>query len=204
MVSEDPPWPELGQLVSLIVQQRTSTRAELARITGLARSTISQRVEDLLELGVLVESGEGPSSGGRRPTLLALNPAAGVVLAADFGATHARLAMATLSGQPEVERAVEIDIADGAAYLLAWLVDTFHEMLEERDRSAEDVRAVGIGVPGTVDFATGTVLWIMPGWDGTVVPEVLSKHFDVPIIVDNDVNVMCLGEYWSRVLPTRR
>lgn len=200
MVIEDRPWPELGQLVSLIVQQKTSTRAELARITGLARSTISQRIEDLLEVGVLVESGEGPSSGGRRPTLLALNPAAGVVLAADFGASHARLAMATLSGQPELERAVEIDIADGAAHLLAWLVDAFHEMLEERGRSSRDVRAVGIGVPGTVEFATGTVLWIMPGWDGTVVPEVLSKHFDVPIIVDNDVNVMCLGEYWSRGL----
>jgi len=82
--NEDRPWLEFGHLVSLVVQQQISTRAELARITGLARSTISQRVDELLSLGVLVEVGDGPSSGGRRPTLLALNPAAGVVLAADL------------------------------------------------------------------------------------------------------------------------
>lgn len=101
MSNENTPWLELGRLVSLVAQQKSSTRAELGRITGLARSTISQRVDQLLNLDVLVEAGEGPSSGGRRPTLISLNPAAGVVLAADLGATHARLAMATLSGEPE-------------------------------------------------------------------------------------------------------
>lgn len=90
MSNENTPWLELGRLVSLVAQQKSSTRAELGRITGLARSTISQRVDQLLNLDVLVEAGEGPSSGGRRPTLISLNPAAGVVLAADLGATHAR------------------------------------------------------------------------------------------------------------------
>ena len=62
-----------------------------------------------------------------------------------------------------------------------------------------------MGVPGPVEFATGTVVQppIMPGWDGVVVPEVLSSHFDVPIFVDNDVNIMGLGEYWSRGLAGR-
>jgi len=200
--NENHPWLELGQLVSLVVKQRTSTRAELARITGLARSTISQRVDELLSLGVLVEAGDGPSSGGRRPTLLALNPAAGVVLAADLGATHARLAMTTLSGQTEAEIGLEIDIADGPDRVLADLVDRFHELLEKNGRSPRDVRAIGVGVPGPVEFATGTVVQppIMPGWDGVVVPKVLSEHFDAQILVDNDVNIMGLGEYWSRGL----
>lgn len=193
---------ELGQLVSLVVQQQVSTRAELARITGLARSTISQRVDELLSLGVLVEVGDGPSSGGRRPTLLALNPAAGVVLAADLGATHARYAMTTLSGQPEAESAVEIDIADGPDVVLGAVVERFEETLRANGRSPADVKAIGIGVPGPVEFATGTVVQppIMPGWDGVVVPEVISKHFGAPIFVDNDVNIMGLGEYWSRGL----
>ena len=174
----------------------------MARTTGLARSTISQRVDELLDLGVLIEAGEGRSSGGRRPTLLALNPAAGVVLAADLGATHARIAMATLSGQPVAEGGAEMDIADGPEIVLGWLVDRFHEMLAANDRTAQEVRAVGMGVPGPVEFATGTVVQppIMPGWDGVVVPSVLSSHFDAPIFVDNDVNIMGLGEYWSRGL----
>ena len=202
MGNDERPWLELGQLVSLVVQHQNSTRAELARRTGLARSTISQRVDELLTLGVLIEAGDGPSSGGRRPTLLALNPAAGVVLAADLGATHARLAMTTLSGQSEAESAVEIDIADGPDLVLAGLVERFHETLRANGRSPDDVRAIGIGVPGPVEFATGTVVQppIMPGWDGVVVPDAISKHFDVPILVDNDVNIMGLGEYWSRGL----
>ena len=202
MANDNQPWLELGRLVSLIAQQKTSTRAELARITGLARSTISQRVDQLLTLGVLVEVGEGLSSGGRRPTILALNPEAGVVLVADLGATHARLAMVTLSGRFEAERGIEIDIGDGPDRVLAWLIDRFGEMLYDNGRSPRDVRAVGMGVPGPVEFASGTVVQppIMPGWDGVVIPEVLCKQFDVPIIVDNDVNIMGLGEYWSRGL----
>ena len=202
MANDNQPWLEFGRLVSLIAQQKTSTRADLARLTGLARSTISQRVDQLLTLGVLVEVGEGLSSGGRRPTILALNPEAGVVLAADLGATHARLAMATLSGRFEAERGIEIDIGDGPDRVLAWLMDRFSEMLYDNGRLPRDVRAIGMGVPGPVEFASGTVVQppIMPGWDGVVIPEVLRKQFDVPILVDNDVNIMGLGEYWSRGL----
>ena len=125
-----------------------------------------------------------------------------MVLAGDLGATHARLAMTTLSGQPEAESSTEMDIADGPDRVLATLIEQFHEMLLSHGRSPKDVRAIGIGVPGPVEFATGTVVQppIMPGWDGVVVPEVLAEQFEVPIFVDNDVNIMGLGEYWSRRL----
>lgn len=191
---------ELGDLVALVARQRASTRAELARYTGLARSTISQRVDRLLELGVLVEAGGGTSSGGRPPTLLGINPAAGILLAADLGASHARLAIATLSGQFEVERRFDLEIAAGPEKVLDWLAERFHDLLQECGRHEGDVRAIGIGVPGPVEFATGTVVRppIMPGWDGVSIRDALSEDFDVPILVDNDVNIMGLGEYWSR------
>ena len=81
------------------------TRAELARQTGLARSTVAQRVEALLAGGLLLEAGGSPSTGGRPPTVLALNHRAGVVLVADLGATHARVAVSDLAGTPLAERA---------------------------------------------------------------------------------------------------
>ena len=89
---------------------------------------------------------------------------------------------------------------------LSWLSDRFRELLAENGRTVRDVRAIGIGVPGPVEFATGTVVQppIMPGWDGVVVPEVLSEHFDAPVLVDNDVNIMGLGEYWSRRLKKEK
>lgn len=193
---------ELAEVAALVGQRHQTTRAELARLTGLARSTISQRVEHLLRLGVLIEAGDGVSAGGRPPVLLTLNPSAGVVLAADLGATHSRLALASLSGHIEAERGLEIDIAAGPDVVLDWLVKRFHELLEDNHRSPGDVRGIGMGVPGPVEFATGTVVQppIMPGWDGVVVPDLLSRFFDAQILVDNDVNIMALGEYWSRGL----
>src|SRR3954468_21939678 len=77
-----------GDLLSLIRDGVAVTRADLARHTGLARSTVAQRVDALLASGLLVEAGGSASTGGRPPTVLAFNHRAGVVLAGDLGATH--------------------------------------------------------------------------------------------------------------------
>ena len=77
-----------------LVRSGVTTRSDLARRTGMARSTVSQRVDALIRLGLVVETGDGPSTGGRPPTHLAFNPDGGVVIAADFGITHCRLAIA--------------------------------------------------------------------------------------------------------------
>jgi predicted NBD/HSP70 family sugar kinase len=191
---------EVAKLAELVVGGRASSRSELASLTGLPRSTVSRRVEHLLRIGLLVESGDGPSSGGRRPVLITINPAAGVVLSAYLGATHSRIAIADLSGQIEAEQSWKADIGDGPDRVLAGLVDRLLSLLDQHGRSPADVRAIGIGVPGPVEFATGTVVQppIMPGWDGLAVPAILREHFHAPVLVDNDVNIMALGEYWFR------
>ena len=89
------------------------TRADLARVTGLARSTVAQRVDTLLAKGLVYDTGGSVSTGGRPPTVLAFNRDAGVVLVADLGATHARVAVSDLAGTPLAERAADLDIALG-------------------------------------------------------------------------------------------
>jgi predicted NBD/HSP70 family sugar kinase len=193
---------ELGELAAVVARQGVSTRADLGRFTGLGRATISQRVNSLLTLGVLVDAGDGTSAGGRRPGLLALNPDAGIVLAADIGANHARVAAASLSGRILAETSADFDLAVGPRTALAGLVERFHTVIEQSGSDPSEVRGIGIGVPGPVEFKTGTVVKppIMPGWDGLVLPEVLADHFDAAILVDNEVNLMALGEYWAREL----
>ena len=102
-----------GALLRLIREGVAVTRADLARETGLARSTVAQRVDALLEQGLLYEAGGGASTGGRPATVLAFNREAGVVLVADLGATHARVAVSDLAGTPLAERASDLDIALG-------------------------------------------------------------------------------------------
>jgi predicted NBD/HSP70 family sugar kinase len=188
-----------GVILELIRGGHADTRNALIETTGLSRSTILQRLGVLIASGLVVEgAGSGRSSnGGRPPTVLTLNEDAGVVLAADLGARHARIAICDLGGRPLAEREERIAIADGPDTVLAWLIATLDGLLTEIERPARDVLSAGVGLPGPVDFATGRPISppIMPGWDGYPVADVLAEHYDAPVLVDNDVNIMAVGEH---------
>ncbi|MBY5163867.1 ROK family transcriptional regulator [Salsipaludibacter albus] len=189
-----------GEVLALIRDGRARTRSELARLTGMSRSTVSQRIEALLAGDYVYEAGEAPSSGGRPPQTLAFNRDAGVVLVADLGATHSRLAVADLSGDILAEHTGDIAIAEGPEKVIAWTMDGFARLLAEVDRRADEVRGIGMGLPGPVEYSAGRAVNppIMPGWDGVEVPRLVQETYPVPVLVDNDVNIMALGEYWIR------
>src|SRR3954466_14258758 len=188
-----------GRVLRLIREGQAVTRADLARRTGLARSTVAQRVDTLIAHRLVYEAGGRASTGGRPPTVLAFNRSAGVVLVADLGATHSRLAGSDLAGAPLSERAYDIDVARPPEEVLDWVHERFEVLLEEIGRTADDVRGIGIGVPAPVAFSRGEPVAppMMPGWDGFSIPGWFSRHYDAPVLVDNDVNIMALGEHWT-------
>jgi predicted NBD/HSP70 family sugar kinase len=188
-----------GAMLRLIRDGRASTRADLVALTGLGRSTVAQRVEALLARDLVVPAGEEASTGGRPPQAFAFNRAAGVVLAADLGATHARVGVTDLGGQVLAETTADLAIADGPEPVLGWLERTFDTLLDQVGRAPRDARGIGVGVPGPVEFATGTPVAppIMPGWDGYPVAGRLSDRYGALVLVDNDVNIMAVGEHWS-------
>ena len=189
-----------GAVLWLIRNGEADTRAAIAQRTGLARSTVTQRIDALLESGLIYEAGDSESTGGRPPGRLAFNHRAGIVLAADLGATHSRLAVSDLVGTPLSEIAFRMDIARGPKKVLATVHERFARLLKEAGCKPADVRGIGLGVPGPVAFASGQPVAppIMPGWDGFSIPDWFVGHFpDVPVLVDNDVNIMALGEHWA-------
>src|SRR3954470_23588490 len=187
-----------GALLQLVRDGTATTRAELARYTGLARSTVAQRVDALIAADLLYDAGGSQSTGGRPPTTLAFKHEAGVVLVADLGATHARLALSDLGGTPLAEHASERNIADGPDAVLAWGGGEVEHLLAEAGREPDEVRAIGIGVPGPVEFSSGRPVSppIMPGWDGFSIPDWFASRYSAPVLVDNDVNIMARGEHW--------
>src|SRR5437867_3065990 len=188
-----------GDVLRLIRDAGTITRSELIARSGLGRSTVSQRVDALLERELIREVGEGPSAGGRPPSTLAFNADCGLVLAADLGATHSRVALTDLAGSRLAEERDDIEIASGPDAVLAWVQERFDSLLAEADRRPDEIRCVGVGVPGPVEFARGrpVIPPIMPGWDGFDIPQRLRERLVVPVLVDNDVNIMALGEQRS-------
>lgn len=186
-----------GQLLQLVRHGAARTRPELVAEAGVSRAVVSQRVDALLSAGLLRETGRAASTGGRPATRVAFNADAGWVLVADLGATHARVAVTDLMGTVLAEQPGDIRIDAGPVRVLSWVRDRFDALLADL-APARPVWGIGIGVPGPVEHAAGRAVSppIMPGWDGYAVAE----HFQdlgVPVLVDNDVNIMALGEYYD-------
>ncbi|MFK4296376.1 putative NBD/HSP70 family sugar kinase [Arthrobacter sp. GAS37] len=190
-----------GDLFQLLRDGQARTRAELALTTGLARSTVASRIDALMNSGLVGPAGEASSSGGRPPSRFAFNPAARVVLAVDVGATHVIVAVTDLGGTVLAERRLAQEVADGPDVVLGRVVAAGRELLAEAGRNLEDLAGIGIGLPGPVEHDTGRPVKppIMPGWDGFDVVRYMQRSLPVPVLVDNDVNIMALGErtaYW--------
>lgn len=193
------PMESPGQLLELVRAADGITRSDLVEMTGLARSTVTQRIDSLIDAGFVVEAGEARSTGGRPPTILRFNSESGVVLVADLGATHARFAVTSLDATVLAESTRDLLIADGPEYVLSTTMRVFDELLGAAGKTDDDVRGVGIGVPGPIDFAAGRPSDppIMPGWHDYPVGDRFVERFGGPVLVDNDVNIMALGEFWS-------
>lgn len=156
-------------------------------------------VAALLDEGLLDEAGLQDSSGGRRAETLRLSQSLGVVIGADLGATSMQLAVMRPDLTVLARQREAIDVRrQGPGLILARLRTVLRELLARCGASAAQLIAIGMGVPGPVDFASGQLVNppLMPEWGGFSIRDYLHEAFAAPVFVDNDVNLMALGELW--------
>ncbi|WP_318255589.1 ROK family transcriptional regulator [Agrococcus baldri] len=185
-----------SEIFDLLRDGRARTRSELARESGLARSSVALHIDTLMSVGYVAPVGDAASTGGRRASLFALNPSARLVVGVDVGATHVIVELADLGGTGIAASRAELDVAEGPEAVLGWIAEAVRSLVAQQQRSLDDVVAVGIGLPGPVEHATGRPISppIMPGWHRFDVAEWLRERLGCPVLVDNDVNIMALGE----------
>jgi glucokinase-like ROK family protein len=191
-----------GRVIDALRGRGTASRAEIARATGLSRSTVSSIVSDLLEAGLVAEQMDAPGvahgeQGGRPPVLLSLEKSAGVALGVDFGHTHLRVAVSDLSHEVLAESARNIDVDHSAAEGLDAAADLVEEVLKRARVQRKRVLGVGMGVPGPINRATGTVgsSAILPSWVGVDAAAEMTKRLRMPVHVENDANLGALAEF---------
>ncbi|HEU0214570.1 MAG TPA: ROK family transcriptional regulator [Jiangellaceae bacterium] len=185
-----------GQILELVRSGQVNTRRQLQEQTGLSRSTLGLRLAELISAGYLNESGLRAGAAGRPAGILSFADGDKYVLVADLGATHARVALQDAAGSTLATSAEHLRIEDGPEPVLHELRNRFGGLLSAAGRSPADLCGIGVGVPGPVDFATRRLQQppIMPGWHDFPVAEVFENAFGVPTLVDNDANLMGLGE----------
>jgi glucokinase-like ROK family protein len=180
---------------------RALSRSELVARTGLGRAIVAQRVGELIERGLVGEGDIGPSTGGRPPRRLAFRADAGHLLVADLGATSIDVAVTTLDGRILGHHDEPARIEAGPEPCLARVDALFDLLLRTTQDLPGRLWGIGIAVPGPVEFETGRPISppIMPGWDGYPIRERFGLRYQAPVWVDNDVNVLALGEWRSGV-----
>ena len=191
-------WPgRAGDVLTLFRRHDRLTRAEVIRRTGLARSTVQQRIDSLLEAALLVPDEDEAPTRGRPAGQFAFNSDLGVLLVADIGATAIRCALCDLRGTVRLERSQPADVASGPEVILKLVQEMFLDLLGQADRPVRQVFGIGVAVPGPVDVEHGWVVSppIMTGWDRYDIPAWFADHYPCPVLVDKDVNAMALGEH---------
>lgn len=190
------PHRQSALILELLRGHGSATRPFIARETGLSRAVVTQRLGELQAGGLIVERGNDASSGGRPPRQVAFNADRGHVLVADLGATSLTVAVADLLGRVRHSRTEASDIAAGPDIILGRIEALFDAIRAESNDVPGLLWGIGVSLPGPVEFTTGRPVAppIMPGWENYPVRERLAERFGVPVWVDNDVNVMALGE----------
>lgn len=188
-----------GGILNLIRSGACSSRADIARSTGLSPTTVAARVEALIASGYLREAGDGDSRGGRRPRQLEVDPATGSVCGIDLGGRHANFALFDLAGDLIAERQLAMDIAEGPESILGWIAREVEAMAAAFAGPDQRLRGIGLGLPGPVDWPSGRLVSPsrMPGWNGADAAAMLTELSGVPALVGNDANLMALGEQAS-------
>lgn len=185
-------------VLELIWREKRISRADIARRTQLARSTVSDIVRDLLESELIAEVGTERSSGGRRPVVLEFQDDMFGILGVDIGATHVSVALTNLRGQVLVWREQRRPVRTDPEFSRALVAQLCDECLAEWGRGKKRLLGIGVSVPSPVDprHPDRVSEVVLPAWRGQVGLEDLHLRYGVPVLVDNDANLGALAEGW--------
>ncbi len=196
------PWSRLTtdelQMLEATFWSAGGSRHRMADELGFSKSKANSLIAGLVEQGLLAEAGLQRSTGGRRPENLQLHAGLGVLVGVDIGATSLDVAVLAPNLTVLAHHAEPADVREGPGVVLARVRGLIRELLQRAGFDAKQVIGIGIGVPGPVNFEIGQLVNppLMPAWDSFSIRDYLREDYAAPVFVDNDVNLMALGELW--------
>ncbi|WP_238655701.1 ROK family transcriptional regulator [Paenibacillus piscarius] len=188
-------------ILDKIISGGPQSRADLSRHTGLSKPTVSSAITQLIERGLVRETGRAENTQGRKATLLEFNPTCFYIIGAELGGSRMRLALADMSSGIVLDQQLPLpeDSVTGSAFQ-DYLVQAVEGLLAAAGISWEKIRAAAFGIPGVVDPADGTVSDLVAplrGCEAALSKAALAELFPVPVVTENDVNLAAMAEYSS-------
>lgn len=180
-------------VMQLIMEKKTISRADISQISGLHKTTVSSLVNELIEEELIIESGPGESSGGRRPVILHFNKDAGYTIGIDIGVNYVLCVLTDLNGDILNEKAESVNRTPYPAIMnkVHYMVK---DLLKEMPKSRYGIVGIGVGVPGIVNKQGSILLAPNLGWTNIHLKKDLEELFQVPVIIENEANAGAFGE----------
>jgi glucokinase-like ROK family protein len=174
------------------------SRFALSDRLAFSKSKTNALVASLLDVGLLEETGLQDSTGGRRAETVQISTRLGVLIGVDLGATSLEVAILQPNMEVLARHTEPADVRAGPGVVLARVRVLMGQLLQQCKLTPKQVIGIGIGVPGPVDFESGQLVNppLMPAWDSFSVRDYFKEEYAAPVFVDNDVNLMALGELW--------
>lgn len=185
-------------LLSFLHEQRIS-RIQLARQTGLSSTTITNLISELLEQGIVVEEGSQTEIDhrpvGRPPTALRLVPEARLAVGVHIGVGLVRIAITDLYASPLFNKIFQFDLPTPPQEILARIAKIIEDAITVTGSDRQRIVGIGVGASGLVNFDTGVNI-LAPNleWENVPIRDVLHERLNLPVVVDNNVRAMALGE----------
>ena len=188
-------------ILELVVKHGPISRTEISRQTGLNIVTISNYINEFIGGELIVEKGFDVSTGGRRPTLVELNPKFGYIIGVGLTALN----IVGILVDPKMQVVCEVKKerpADNSEVIIDKLVETVEEVLAKSKVEPGKIKGLGIGIPGVIDVEGQTIRWLgamglsMVSISGISLKDIFEKEFDMPTLVEHDAACAVFGERW--------
>lgn len=185
------------RIVQVIRNQAPISRADVARFLDMSPATTGRMVDHLIALDVVKECGQTQGNRSGRPSIaLEFNAQFGSIITVDLRLTKAYGALTNLAGAVLSREVKQLTVGD-SRQSVSELKSLIHSFFDGQT-NAPPLKAIAIGAPSLVDIDTGTLEWAPSlGWENLPLGQILREEFAVPVLVDNDVNLAALGEFWK-------
>ena len=186
-----------AEVIRALRKKGQISRSHVSDITGWSKAKTSSEIRALIDKGYLMEKDEGISEGGRKPKLLRFNDQIGFVVGIDIGATSIDVILADIFGNILQRQSEPGDVRQPPQSVLQRCRELVLEIVAAQGCHQDQILGIGVGVPGPVDFSRGVLVAppLMPDWENFPIRSFLKETFpSAYVVVDNDVNIMALGE----------
>lgn len=186
-------------VLNLVQKQGPLAKSRLAELTGMKQTTLNRAVEMLKSYGILVESGTGKSTGGRRPCLYTVNPLRFAVIGIDISRTCTRVVITDLCMNIRYEKNFAMDPSHTPQKTVNTVADILLEGVGALGLEKPYILGAGVGTVGPLDRQEGRLAspinFPASGWENVPIKNMLEARLDLPVSIDNGANMSVLAEY---------